>query len=194
MHNNPDFWLLVRIRKFGKTRLPGHVQREVGVSALRRCASLSSLRPLPTVLPPAGCTHVALASSAQGHWCVQLFLPSLPFLVVNKETEFIVPSLSKSRPTPLTEERPAQPPPARGDEKKTRFLPLPSLVSHSTFKPQGFLPERCPSSKPTKLDYKRLKVFLINKNIATAKRRWDLINECYLTRTRCAIYGGLKDK
>lgn len=55
---------------------------------------------------------------------------ALPYFVyVNKETEFIVPSLSKSRPAPLTEERSAQPPLTKGEMRRAGFLSLSPLLS-----------------------------------------------------------------
>lgn len=51
----------------------------------------------------------------------------------------------------------------------------------SVIPPESSLIPSCPGSNPTKLDHKHLKVFILNKNIDIAKRRRDLINECYLT-------------
>lgn len=40
MHNHPDFWLLSRIRKFGKTKLPGNIHRGGGrVCPVQMCFS-----------------------------------------------------------------------------------------------------------------------------------------------------------
>lgn len=50
---------------------------------------------------------------------------ALPYFVyVNKDPEFIVPSLSKSRPAPLTEERSAQPPLTKGEMRRAGVLSL----------------------------------------------------------------------
>lgn len=80
MHHNPDFWFPLRIRKFGQMKLLGNIQLEVGVSALRRCASFSSWRAFPTVLPAVWCSHVVLASSARGIGVYNSFCPPSLFL------------------------------------------------------------------------------------------------------------------
>lgn len=66
--------------------------------------------------------------------------------------------------------------------RKAGFLSLfPPLSVIPPLKAQSFLILSCPGSNPTKLDHKHLKVSILNKNIDIAKRRRDLINECYLT-------------